>query len=198
MVVSTLLHDGTLGQCANYAKRHAMLSLILLCRAGPDAAAFSETVVRTLSPLVAASARGLLRDVVLVGAPGLDLPLIAEHAGCAVVEATEEGEGLQKAFGLARSNIIMAFYAGYVPEAGFFEEIEDYLNVRGSSDARRLRAAPEKFFERMFPQIANSVGVIAGRGFFQRPSMTSFASLAAARGARADLRRKLRRIGVKA
>jgi hypothetical protein len=176
-----------------------MLSLILLCRAGPDGAAFSETVVRTLSPLVAASARGLLRDVVLVGAPGLDLPLIAEHAGCAVVEATDEGEGLQRAFGLARSNIIIVFYAGYVPEAGFFEEIEDYLNVRsGSSDARRLRAAPEKFFERMFPQIANSVGVIAGRDFFQKPSMTSFASLVAARGARADLRRKLRRIGVKA
>jgi hypothetical protein len=176
-----------------------MLSLILLCRSAPDSAAFSETVVRTLSPLVAASARGLLRDVVLVGPPGQDLPLIAEHAGCAVVEAAHEGEGLQKALGLARSNIIIAFYAGYVPEAGFFEEIEDYLNVRGgSSDARRLRAAPETFLERMFPQLAASVGVIAGRDFFQKPSMTSFASLAAARGARADLRRKLRRIGVKA
>lgn len=176
-----------------------MLSLILLCRPGPDRAAFSETIVRTLSPLVSASARGLLRDVVLVGPPGHDLPLIGEHAGCAVVEAADEGEGLQKAFSLARSNLIMVFYAGHVPEAGFFEEVEDFLNVRsGSSDARRLRAAPENFLERIFPQLAASVGVIAGRDFFQKPSMTSFASLAAARGARAELRRKLRRIGVKA
>jgi hypothetical protein len=90
-------------------------------------------------------------------------------------------------------------YAGHVPEAGFFEEVEDFLNVRGgSSDARRLRAAPENFLERIFPQLAASVGVIAGRDFFQKASMTSFASLVAARGARGELRRKLRRIGVKA
>lgn len=172
-----------------------MLSVILLCRAGADRPALSETVVRTLAPLVAVSARGLLRDVVLVGPPGHDLALVGEHAGCPVVEAADEAAALQQAFGLAKSDAVMVFYAGHVAEAGFFEEVEDFLNVRGKAAARRLRAAPETFLERLFPQLAAAVGILAGRDFYRTAATTSFASLMAARGIGADLRRKLRRIG---
>ncbi|HEY5225798.1 MAG TPA: transposase, partial [Methylovirgula sp.] len=107
-----------------------MLSVIILCGFG-GVAMRPDAVVRTLAPLVGASVRGQVRDVVLAGPPEAGLEIIAQHAGCAIVEAATEAEALRGAVAAARTGDLMFLRAGYVPQAGFFEEIEDLLNSRG-------------------------------------------------------------------
>jgi hypothetical protein len=149
-----------------------MLSVILLCRSGQAESQGprrdSERIVRSLTPLVQVAAQGLLRDVVLTGSPGGELAIIAEHAGCALAEGDDEGAALRHAIALVRADHLMIFRAGYVPEAGFFEAVEDCLGFAETRDrAQSLRAAPENFAERLFPQLAPVVGLIAKRALCQ-------------------------------
>jgi hypothetical protein len=168
-----------------------MLSVIILCgQASP------ETVVRTLAPLVQASVQGLVRDVVLAGPAGSDLSMIADHAGCAFVEAETEAEALRRAIAAARGGNLMIFHAGHIPEAGFLEELEDLLAV-GLSAARGghlLRAAPESFLQRLVPRLAPAVGLIAARELCMAEEIASFRHLRARARARNALRRRMRRI----
>lgn len=169
----------------------AMLSMIVICG---DASA--ETVVRTLAALVEASMRGLVGDVVLAGAPGTELALIAEHAGCAVIEAANEAEALRQALALVRRDEVMILLAGHIPEAGFLDEVKDLLAVglTPQRGGRLLRAAPENFLERMFPQLAPAVGLVAARQLCEAAEAAGLRDLINATRARAPLRRRLLRI----
>ncbi len=174
-----------------------MLSVIILCGVGAAASGHRpETIVRTLAPLVAASVKGLVRDVVLAGPPEHELALIAEHAGCAVIEADDEAQALGAALGLARAQDLMILYAGHVPEAGFFDEVEDLLAVGLSPEqgGHLLRAAPETFMERLFPRLAPAAGLIAARSLCETASAASFAQIVASMRRQRTLRRRLRRI----
>ena len=168
-----------------------MLSVIIL---GDGASA--EAIVRTLAPLVAAAVRGLVRDVVLAGGPGHQLATIADHAGCGFVEADTEAEVLAGALAAARGDMLMFLCAGHIPEPGFFEEVEDLLAVGSppGREARLLRAAPESFFERVFPLLAPVVGLIAARRRCDADRASAFMHLVASIRARRTLRRRLRRI----
>ncbi|MHB8886084.1 MAG: transposase [Methylovirgula sp.] len=165
-----------------------MLSVIILC-----GGASAEAVVRTLAPLVDAAVRGMVRDVVLAGAPEHQLALIADHAGCAFIEADMEAEVLAGALAAARGDTLMFLHAGHIPEPGFFEEMEDLLAVGLGPHGRLLRAAPEGFLERLLPQLAPKVGLIATRPQCEAAKIVSFRHLCATRGRKA-LRRRLRRI----
>lgn len=168
-----------------------MLSVIILC--GEVSA---EAIVRTLAPLVEAAVRGLVRDVVLAGPPEHQLALLADHAGCAFVEAEAEAEALRRALAVARGDALMVLYAGHIPEPGFFEEVEDLLAAglpRGEA-SRLLRAAPEGFIERLFPQLAPGVGLIAARPQCDVGEIASFRQLLIVTRARKALRRRMRRI----
>ena len=167
-----------------------MLSVIILC-----GGASAEAMVRTLTPLVAAAVRGLVRDVVLAGRPEDQLAIIADHAGCACVEAASEAEALRAAVAISRGGALMILYAGHIPEPGFFEEVEDLLAVGlPSAQGRSLRAAPEKFLERLFPQLAPCVGLIAARRLCAQTDIASFRQLCTVTRAKTSLRRRLRRI----
>src|SRR5271154_1018635 len=111
-----------------------MLSLIVLSASAPTAGAngagVAESVVRTLSAFVGASVRGLVRDAVLAGPPKNELGFIADQAGCAFVEANAEADALRGALALGRADDLMVLYAGYIPEAGFVEAIENLLGSR--------------------------------------------------------------------
>ncbi len=99
-----------------------MLSVIILCgggAAGWAAGHRPETIVRTLAPLVQASVKGLVRDVVLAGPRGLELALIAEHAGCAFIEAGQEAEALSQALSIARAEDLMIFMPAMFRRRGF-------------------------------------------------------------------------------
>lgn len=173
-----------------------MLSLIVLCgqRSGGTNGP-AEGVVRTLSAFVSASVRGLVRDAVLAGPPKNELGFIADQAGCAVVEDDDEADALRRALALGRAGDLLILHAGYIPEPGFIEGVEDLLgSPRGEERSWLLRTAPENFFERLFPRLAPAAGLIAGRGFYDDVAQPSFANLLRATPARPASRLRLRRV----
>lgn len=171
-----------------------MLSVIVLC--GFAETVRADTIVRTLVPLVGASVRGLVRDVILAGPPDAELGIIAEHAGCAAFEIATEAGALREAIAAARSADLMILIAGHVPQAGFFEEIEDLLNARGSEDrsGRALKMAPVTFYERICPALAPVVGMIASQSRCAKIKIESFQQLRRAVDARKPLRGRLQPI----
>ncbi len=175
----------------------AALSLIVLCKADLSSrdAGTAEGVVRTLAAFLAASVRGLVREAVLAGPPGHDLGFIADHAGCAFVEAEAETEALRKALALGRAADLVVLYAGYVPEIGFVDALEDLLRSRRSEEHGWLiRAAPESGIARLLPSVAPAVGLLASRRLCTDVAIPSFANLIKATRARSATRLRLRRI----
>lgn len=171
-----------------------MLSVIILCGFAEPVRA--DAVVRTLVPLVGASVRGLVRDVILTGPPDAELGVIAEHAGCAVMESAKEAEALRRAIAAARAANLMVLRAGYVPQAGFFEEIEDLLNMHEGKDrwGTAVKTAPVNFYERICPALAPVVGIIASRSLCANAKIESFQQLRHAVDARKTLRGRLQRV----
>lgn len=175
----------------------AALSLIVLCKADVSSrnAGAAEGVVRTLAAFVAASVSGLVREAALAGPPGHDLDFIADHAGCAFVEAKFETEALRKALALGRAADLMVLYAGYVPEIGFVEALEELLRSRHSEEHGWLiRAAPGNGIARVLPSLAPAVGLLAPRRLCTDVAIPSFANLIKATQARSATRLRLRRI----
>lgn len=173
-----------------------MLSVILLC--GPPGAAKTarpESIVRTLTPLVGAAVKGVVRDVVLAGPSDDQLQVIAEHAGCTLVAEDLEADRLKRGAAAAKGQALMIIESGHVPEPGFFEEIEDLL-ADGLPDQQKflLRAAPESFFERLFPKLTPPGGIIVSRFLCERVGAKSLADLISAIKPPQTVQRRLRRI----
>jgi hypothetical protein len=177
-----------------------MLSVIVLCNPIPAAgrpAIDGEAVVRTLSALVSALVRGLVRDVVIAGPEAARLEKIADHAGCAFVEAEQEWDRLGRALALVRGEELLVLHAGHIPETGFVEEVEEFLAHAGRAEARRIYAAPMTYWQRLIPTIAPIAGLIAPvtacRAAAASKELT-FAALLRATRSNAALRARLRRV----
>jgi hypothetical protein len=177
-----------------------MLSVIVLCNPIPAAgrpAADGEAVVRTLSALVGALVRGLIRDVVIAGPQAAHLEKIADHAGCAFVEAEEEWDRLGRALALVRGEALLVLHAGHIPETGFIEEVEEFMGEAGPDEARRIYAAPINYWQRLVPALAPTVGLIAPvtacRAAAGGKELT-FAALLRATRSNGALRARLRRV----
>ncbi|MGH8703644.1 MAG: hypothetical protein ACREVR_21030, partial [Burkholderiales bacterium] len=125
------------------------------------------------------------------------LSLVANHAGCALIEADNEADWLCLALQAARGPNIFLLRCGRAPEAGFVEEAGDFLvkNSKDKSRAARLRAAPESFLERVFPSFAALAGLIASRESMLRAPRGGFRKLARCVGPAATLKTRARRIG---
>ncbi len=147
-----------------------MLSAIVLYESAPRPARIdpAESLVRTLGSLVKASVEGLLGDVAIAGPSDLGLGLIADHAGCGLIEAADERQWLHGAIEAARGPDLLLLRSGFAPEAGFIEEATDFLRESSARQtagghAAILRAAPASFLERLFPRLAPLAGLIAPR-----------------------------------
>ena len=178
-----------------------MLSVIILCEAvaAPAGAVVApEAIVRTLAALVAASVRGLVRDVVLAGPKQANLGLIADHAGCICVEAAGEADYLRGALALVRAEDLLVLRPGYVPETGFIDEIEDLLAEGAIRGGRRVYAAPATYWQRLIPALLPVVGLIAPVPACRAAGDSgalSLETLLRATRARAALRARARRVG---
>jgi hypothetical protein len=153
----------------------------------------SERLVRTLGSLVRANIEGLLRDVAIAGPEGRGLDVIADYAGCALVVAGSERDWLQLAIEAARGPKILILRSGHAPEVGFIEEAGDFLRSGGSVAA--LHAVPEKFLERLFPNLAPLAGLIAPRELCLKSPPQSFAKVAHHCGKATVLSARARRVG---
>jgi hypothetical protein len=160
-----------------------MLSTIVFCEdkpASPPGRDLGEVLARTLASLVTAKVEGLLGDVRIAGPSGKGLGAVANHAGCALIEAENEAEWLRLALQAARGPYVFLLRCGRAPEAGFIEEAGDFL-TRNTNDRSRtacLRAAPESFLERIFPPLAPVAGLIASRHLMLRAPRGGFRKLA--------------------
>jgi hypothetical protein len=115
-----------------------MLSTIVFCEdwpAGRPRGDLAEVLARTLASLVTAKVAGLLGDVRIAGPARKGLSLVANHAGCALIEAENEMDWLR----LALQALLRC---GRAPEAGFIEEAADFLaaDTKDQSRAACLRA----------------------------------------------------------
>lgn len=158
----------------------------------------AEALVRTLASLVRANVEGLLRDVLIAGPEGRDLALIADHAGCGLVEAPAEPEWLRLALVAARGPDLLLLRSGHAPGAGFIEEAGDLVSGRGGAAgtrAARLHVAPEAFPERLFPSLAPLAGLIAPRDLCLRAIPGTFRHLVRHVGKAPALRSVARRVG---
>jgi hypothetical protein len=173
----------------------ATLSLILLCGMRRSRGSGAEPVVRSLSAFVAASVDGLVRDAVLAGPPRDELGFIAEHAGCAFVEAEKEIDALGLALALARGTDFLILHAGHVPEIGSMEAIGDLVaSGQSAQHGFLLRAAPDNPAQRLFPALSPAVGLVAARQLCAGVEAPDFAKLLKATRARGAPRLHLRRI----
>jgi hypothetical protein len=177
-----------------------MLSTIVFCEdkpAGRPGRDLAEVLARTLASLVTAKVEGLIGDVRIAGPAKKGLGVVANHAGCALVEAENEAAWLRLAVQAARGPDVFLLLCGRAPEAGFIEEAGDFLakNTKDKSRAAWLRVAPESFFERVFPSLAAVAGLIASRDRMLGAPRGGFAELARCIGPAATFRTRARRIG---
>ncbi len=172
-----------------------MLSAIVLAADSRHGPASPEAMVRTLAALVPAAIEGLVRDVTLAGPAGSDLAAIADHAGCEFTECMDPGQILAQSLKLARGPVVFVLRAGRAPEAGFIDEIGDFL-ARSDAGQRGalMREKPETFWTRMIPVLSPVVGLIASRQRMMEAGRGDLASLARALRPQVTLRARGRRV----
>ena len=143
-----------------------MISVLVLspslAAAAPDPRA-AEALTRSLGSLVRAAMEGVVRDAALIGPPGEELATVADHAGCAFVEANSLGEGLGAALSATRGDIVFALEGGYALPTGFIEEASDLLREGAGFSGALLRRAPHDLATRFAPGLARPVGFLARR-----------------------------------
>jgi hypothetical protein len=177
-----------------------MLSTIVFCEDWPAARPggdLAEVLARTLASLVTAKVEGLLGDVRIAGPARKGLGVVANHAGCALIEAESESNWLRLALQAARGPDVFLLRCGRAPEAGFIEEAADFVAKKNGAATRqaRLRASPESFIERVFPPAAPLAGLIAPRSLLLRAPRCGFQRLARCVGPAPAFQTRARRIG---
>ena len=146
----------------------AMLSTFVLMpplvgHASPE----PNALVRTLAALVPAAIDGLVRDVTVIG-PGSDagMRMIAEDAGCGILEADSFEDAVRSALGRARSATVFLLQSGAAFDHALVDEVGTYFSVpRPAGDAQvlLLRRSASGLLTRVLPRRAPVVGLIAPR-----------------------------------
>ncbi|WP_395666430.1 transposase [Methylocella sp.] len=152
-----------------------------------------ECLVRSLASLVRANVEGLVRDVRIAGPRGAGLDIVADHAGCGLIEADEKTERMRAAISAAHGPHLLLLRAGFAPQQGFIEEAGDFLQVDRAGTAF-LRAVPERLLERLFPRAAPLAGLIAPRERCLRALAGDLSALAVAVAPAITLRTPARRV----
>ena len=143
-----------------------MITAIVLSpdlRPGEDTGRARELIVRSLVWLVAAVVSGVVRQVVLASPDRLDLDDIVDQAGCELVQARRESERLDAAAGLSRSERLLVLKGAVEPEPGFVDELAAFLARTNAGESALVLAAPQTLWQRLFPDRAPVVGVLANR-----------------------------------
>jgi hypothetical protein len=125
-----------------------------------------EGVVRSLASLVSCVVEGVIADAALVGPAAAGLDVVADEAGCHLIEAAEARPGLEEALACARCANVFVLAAGCAVEPGFSEAARDALTFGGFDRARVLRLAPDGLLTWLAPSLAQPAGLIARKESF--------------------------------
>jgi hypothetical protein len=143
-----------------------MISAVVLApdmSAETDLGHAREIVVRSLVWLVSAVVSGVVRDVILAVPEGFGLAEVADQAGCMLVEADGEGARLSRAVAASRETRVLVLRTGFQPEAGLVEEIDSFLRRAPRESAALVLATPDNALQRLAPDRAPIVGILASR-----------------------------------
>jgi hypothetical protein len=157
-----------------------MISTIVLSpslRAGRPVERATEAVARSLAALVRAAMDGFVRDAAIVGPPGEELAELADHAGCAFIEATSVQEGLPIAIGQMRAEVLLVLEGGYAPQNGFPDEAGDLLLEQEAFRGALLKLAPDSLATRLAPALSQPVGALVLRAAAVATAPQDFADL---------------------
>jgi hypothetical protein len=175
-----------------------MLSALVYCPAPHDHKQVTcEAIVRTLGALVPAIVEGILRDVVIVAVKiDFDLQHIADHAGCALIDANAPDHLFQQGIKAIRGRHVFVLRAGLIAESGFADELADCLVDRMASAL--MREQPQSLIERLLPNLAPVGGVLVSKeALLSQASMlktgTSLAPFTRLVNSKKVLRSRLRR-----
>lgn len=171
-----------------------MLSALVLAADAATPQAKPDAVVRTLAALVPAAIEGVLRDVTLAGAGGGDLAEIADHAGCDYCESDDPSRIVALAVARLRGPHVFVLRAGRAPDAGFIEEMGDFLARGDSARGALLRERPETIWSRLLPNLAPACGLVAPLAVLASSEARDFAALARAAKPALTLRARARRV----
>ncbi len=172
-----------------------MLSALILAADLKNPPVKPDALVRTLAALVPAAIEGLVRDLTIAGLAGSDLSEIADHAGCEFSESVAAGEIVANGLKLVRGPHVLVLRAGHALEAGFIEEIGDFLNRSGAGERGALmRRKPEDFLGALVPALSPAVGLIASRQRLLDANAPDFATLVRRIKPRVTLRARGRRV----
>ena len=99
-----------------------------------------RTLVQTLSPLVAGATAGLIAEVIVADAGSQDATAeVADLAGCRFLRGQGAlGARLRAAADVARSPWLLFLRAGVVPEPGWLEAVEAFMQGNGEAATFRL------------------------------------------------------------
>jgi|GEM_PF-754437 hypothetical protein len=176
----------------------AMLSTIVFCEdrlAAQIQARLAEVLARTLASLVTAKVEGILADVRIAGPAGAGLEAVANHAGCAFVEAAAEADWLRAALEAAKERLAFLLRCGFAPDPGFIEEAAEFLSLLPKgAPSMLLRAEPEAFLERLAPSLAPAAGLIGARNLLLSLPRGGFHGLVRAAGRTVSFHSRARRI----
>ena len=140
-----------------------MISVIVFVpeRRRPDPSSTREVLVRSLVWLVSAVVAGVVHDVTLAGPSGLGLIEIADQAGCDIVEEGSEASRLAAACAISKHTRLLIIESGFQPSEGFIGELDSYTRKTPPDAAARLLAMPVSPWQRLFPDRAPTIGMVA-------------------------------------
>lgn len=130
-------------------------------------AASPGEAVRTLSSLVPAVVEGIARDVALVASPpSEDLAHVADHAGCALIEADVPVAAIEAAARQCRASDVLVIRAGVMIDRSFLDEMSRILPVVALASrpaAYIIKASGTAGPGQVFAALAPTVGVLTKR-----------------------------------
>jgi hypothetical protein len=147
-----------------------MLSTIILAddaRPGVDPEARLRPVSRTLAALIGFVAADIVSDAHIVTRPDPRFDLLAERAGCSISADPKPEVAFTRAVERVRRPDVFVICAGYAPDRGLTDEINRLAEDAGETlPAMALLRQPDNFLERLFPQVAPVVGLVAPKAAF--------------------------------
>jgi hypothetical protein len=153
-----------------------MLSAVILAHDEPPAPqpeVRARRVTRTLGALIALVVADIVGDAQIIARRGHDFAALADRAGCSVVAEDDPDRALAQSLHRARRPDILLIRAGYAPDRGFADEIgmmaEDAV---GGLPPRALHRDADTFIQRLWPQRAPVVGLVASRDTLQATNTT--------------------------
>jgi hypothetical protein len=118
--------------------------------------------IRALAGLVPAAVNGVMGDLAIAAPEGIvELPALADQAGCSLIEAPDTGAALLRALAQARYDIILVSTLDVAMPPGFYLELESLR--RAGVHTMIMRREASGIVSRLLPVLSPPAMLVAPR-----------------------------------